>query len=597
MHPPSYVPSRSPCRPLVRCVLALIAAASSVAGCDLSPTGPSRSERRDAELSEREALVADKRAKQLAALRPDDLALVDQSGPGGQRRLVNREALIPPQCYTRTEQRHNPCYVCHQEPNETEGHENRLRDGDLQGDYDFSEFALENHWKNLFKDRSREVAAISDEEILRYVASDNYQSLRTRMQADEGFDGWKPDLDQLGLAAGAFDAQGFAKDGSGWVAFNYMPMPSTFWPTNGSTDDVMIRLPGKFRRVSATGVESREVYLANLFILEAAIKNLGSVDSSPLDEKSLGVDLDGDGKLGRATRVVRPKRYLGAAADEDVTPFLYPAGTEFLHTVRYVGTDEKGAISVPRRMKEVRYMVKRTFVPKHTLAGRYDNEFQEKEEGNPPYFSDFRDKGIDNGFGWLLQGYLEDTQGELRPNQYEETLFCMGCHSTIGTTVDHVFAFGRKVEGPRGFGYVDLRAMKDTPALGGTEGEILTYLRRVGGGSEFRSNEEMQARWFTASGAVDEAKVRAVKDVYTLITPSRERALLLNKAYRVIVKEQSFLHGRDATVTPPVNVFAQIPREVLPLLPEHRYTWDIRLAWSPRSAPVLLAAQAQNAIR
>jgi hypothetical protein len=365
-------------------------------------------------------------------------------------------------------------------------------------------------------------------------------------------------------------------------------MPSTFWPTNGSTDDVMIRLPGKFRRQSAAGPEVRAVYLANLSILEAAIKNLAAIDISPLDEKSLEADLDGDGKLGPTTRIARPKHYLGAAADEGVTPFLYPAGTEFLHTVRYVGASENGAIYLPPRMKEVRYMVKRTFVPKHTLAGRYDNEFQEKEEGNPPYFGDFRDKGVDNGFGWLLQGYLEDAQGELRPNKYEETLFCMGCHSTIGTTIDHVFAFGRKVEGPRGFGYVNLRAMKDTPALGSTEGEILTYLRRVGGGSEFRSNEEMYTRWFRSNGEVDEAKVRAAKDVYTLITPSRERALLLNKAYRVIVKEQSFLHGRDATVTPPVNVFSQIPREVPPLLPEHRYTWDIRLAWSPRSAPVLV---------
>ena len=26
----------------------------------------------------------------------------------------NREAVIPPQCYTRTEGRYNPCYVCHQ---------------------------------------------------------------------------------------------------------------------------------------------------------------------------------------------------------------------------------------------------------------------------------------------------------------------------------------------------------------------------------------------------------------------------------------------------------------------------------------------------
>ena len=52
------------------------------------------------------------------------------------------------------------------------------------------------------------------------------------------------------------------------------------------------------------------------------------------------------------------------------------------------------------------------------------------------------------------------------------------------------------------------------------------------------------------------------KTVYDLIAPSRDRALTLtltlNKAYRVIVDEQSFVFGRDATVTPPAHIHATI---------------------------------------
>jgi hypothetical protein len=502
-----------------------------------------------------------------------------QLGPGGQRDLVNPEALIPPQCYTRTEGRHNPCYVCHQNAIEGDGHENRLNDGFLQGEYGFSDFALTNRWANLFVDRSDEVRAQSDDEIVSYVAVDNYTPLVERLARDPAFQGWKPDLEDLQLGAVAFDAHGLAKDGSHWVAFNYMPMPSTFWPTNGATDDVMIRLPPAFRTGAPGGEFQREIYLANLLILETAIKNLDAIDSAPLDELRVGADLNGDGKKTLVRRIRRPAKYLGAASEVEVHSFLYPRGTEFLHTVRYVGADPSGNVFLPPRMKEVRYMVKHTFIPKHALGGLYDNEVQEKIEANPPYFADFRDRGIDNGFGWRLQGFIEDAEGQLRSNTYEETLFCMGCHATVGATIDKVFSFARKVEGSEGFRYIDLRAMKDAPSVGEAEGQILTYLKRSGGGSEFRHNEEMQQRWFRADGSVDEAKVKAATSVYSLVTPSRRRALELNKAYRVIVKEQGFLLGRDPSLTPPKNVFASIDKEVPPLEEEFRFKWDIRVAW------------------
>ena len=159
-------------------------------------------------------------------------------------------------------------------------------------------------------------------------------------------------------------------------------------------------------------------------------------------------------------------------------------------------------------------------------------------------------------------------------------LFCMGCHTSIGSTIDKVFSFARKVDGPEGWGYIDLRGMPDAPNAGETEGEILTYLKRVGGGAEFRNNDEMERRWFNRDGSV---KVDLVKkaDVYTLTTPSRERALTLNKAYRTIVKQQDFTRGRDASVRRPRNVFAKVKNGTEPLKKQHRYRWDIRLDWEP----------------
>jgi hypothetical protein len=55
--------------------------------------------------------------------------------------------------------------------------------------------------------------------------------------------------------------------------------------------------------------------------------------------------------------------------------------------------------------------------------------------------------GLLNDFGWQLQGFIEDAEGRLRLQTQEEHLFCMGCHSNIGVTVDQTFSFPRKVPG------------------------------------------------------------------------------------------------------------------------------------------------------
>jgi hypothetical protein len=490
--------------------------------------------------------------------------------------LSNPEAVVPPQCYTRTEILHNPCYVCHQDP--IPGRENVMADADLQQAYSFSDVGMTNQWKNLFEDRSKRVAAISDEEILRYISTDNYSELPSRLR-EKDFKGWIPDLKDLQLGAAAFDGHGFAKDGSHWVAFNYKPFPSTFWPTNGSTDDVMIRLPAAYR-TSRDGSPSAEIYKANLAILEAAIKGVTEISCLPVDEQAVGRDLDGDGALATARHIRNAGKWAGAAEPLHLETHLYPEGTEFLHTVRYVGVGEDGGIGVSTRMKEVRYSRKAKAYSKPMYARRYQLEANDKEAGNLPAYVDLGQHGLDNNNGWALHGFIEDRKGRLRAMTYEENFSCMGCHNSVGSTIDKTFSFPRKIDGAKGWGYIDLKGMPDAPNKGESFGEIVTYLARAGGGSEFRNNDEMAAKWFKPDGTLDRGKVAAARDVYDLITPSRERALALNKAYRTIVEDQDFIHGKDALITPPNNVYDKIDNEDTPTLPPERvYKWNILLDW------------------
>ena len=489
----------------------------------------------------------------------------------------NPEAVIPPQCYTKTEGKNNPCYICHQSYSDDRSRPNIMNDGFLQGAYDFSDIGNTNRWSNLFKNRSAEINAISDEYMRDYINQDNYSALAAWFQTD-AWSGRAPVIKNLADGADAFDENGLARDGSRWVAFNYKPVPSTFWPTNGSTDDVMIRLPDAFSEID--GQYSRDVYFANLTLVEMAIVDKDHLPSIALDEAASGIDFNADGQLDSAVQsVARATHYFGDAKDISVAHMLYPEGTEFLHTVRYVGIDANGGITNAKRMKEVRYMRKDTFMPKERLVNSYYREAKEKHFGNLPAVVNHNDRGMSNGMGWLLWGFIEDADGAMRRQNDQEQFFCMGCHKTIGTTIDQTFAFARKKPGASGWGYIDLKSLTDAPNIGETQGEYLTYLERVGGGDEFRQNAEMLERWFDKQGTVKHQKVAAQDTLYDLITPSPERALDLNKAYYRIVQEQSFLFGRDAVLTPADNVYQTIDTAIAPLAGEHRYGWDIRLDW------------------
>ena len=480
----------------------------------------------------------------------DPLAYARQAGLV----LANLEAGVPSMCYTKTDGVSNPCWTCHS----IARYPNELDDWTLQEEYAFSDEALTNHWSNLFIARRHEAARITDAECLTYIRQDNYAPLLKALRNRRDYLGYRPDLD---LDAG-FDDDGFANDGSRWRALRFKPFLGTFWPTNGSTDDVFVRLPARFSR-DAAGRYSRAVHKLNYAILEAAVCSDPSASNAdvqreiePVDEFAGGLDLDADGELSVVSRVRGlPACYVGAAADVPVRRDLYPAGTEFLHSVRYVDPDEPGMIA--RRMKELRYSRKTHDLSDYIRSRAYEAEGNEKDAGNVPIHTGSPEVGLMNAFGWQFQAFIEDSRGRLRLQTHEEHHFCMGCHSSLGVTVDSTFTMTRKVPGAAGWRYQDLRGIPDVPQAGHDAPEILTYFQRVGGGDEFRANEEILSRFFV-NGVVDEDSVRAAPDITSLIMPSRERAIALNKAYMALVRSQRFDLGRDTLLVPPANVHQAI---------------------------------------
>ncbi|HEU4411975.1 MAG TPA: hypothetical protein VFS43_42430 [Polyangiaceae bacterium] len=479
---------------------------------------------------------------------------------GAAGRVGNKEASVPAACYAKTEGRHNTCWVCHTGP---QG-ENRLADFERQAEYAFSDYGATNRWANLFEDRRAAAAAIGDAEALAYVREDNYGPLRRALAARAEPLAFRPDLE---LAAG-FDALGFARDGSGWRALRYKPFPGAFWPTNGGAGDAFVRLPPAFR-ADAGGAPSLEVYRANLSILEANVASDPATPAArvdwpiePLDERALGVDLDGDGALRPGTTRLRglPARYLGAAGGVRVRKGLYPRGVEFLHSVRYLDPDRPALAA--ERMKELRYSRKEEELGDWAVGAAYEREAEEKDEGRPPSYRGSAVTGLRNAFGWLLQGYIEDREGRLRLQTDEEHRACMGCHGGLGVTTDATFALPRKVPGAEGWRPQDLRGMPDAPQVGQRDPEVLTYLRRAGGGDELRGNGELRARFFRG-GRPDEAALRRAapggdRDLADLVAPSRERALALDKAYLALVRAGRFSLGRDAPLAPPDNLHASV---------------------------------------
>jgi hypothetical protein len=509
-----------------------------------------------------------------------------------QNVLVNRAAYIPPQCFTRVldpgdDRVHNPCYVCHGEAHEP-NQEDQL---DLQLAYDFPQLRagheVTNDWLNLFVDRRAQVASITDAQVRAYVDRDNYlragvNLLRARLESlpagwdgnDNGrWDGFTPD------AHFAFDAQGFDRAptgaATGWRTFAYHPLPGAFMPTNGAFDDVLIRLPSAFRQDRA-GREDSRIYAVNLAIVEALIKRQ-DIPIDAIDERPLGIDLDRDGQLSAAVlvryawRPLQPDsmQYVGRAELEQrqalvhLAAGLFPEGTEFLHSVRYLAVDRRGAVVPAARMKELRYARKHVWL---TYSDRADITRHEAKEAaqnpdRPERFLGSAEQGLHSAWGWTYQGWIEDATGELRPQSYEETVFCMGCHGGLSATTDGAFAYPRKLTSGPAHGFYAWSA--GSPALpdpirGDGQGEYATYLSRNSAGDEYRSNLEVHAKFFAQARPRNAMFERLARDVSTLLIPSSTRALALDKAYWSIVREQSFVQGRDALLAPATRVLREV---------------------------------------
>lgn len=514
----------------------------------------------------------------------------------------NRGAYVTSQCYTKTVDEnakvHNPCFTCHinsQEPN-------YVNDWLLQERYAFGEYTRVNRFTNLFKDRTALVAQISDEEIVSYARENNYLQkgqilLANRLKnlppewdtnGDGRWSGYIPDC------YFDFDNQGFDKtpegDYTGWRAFGYYPFPGTFWPTNGSADDALIRLAEVFMR-NAEGRFDIGVYKLNLSIVEALIKQK-DIAIDEVDETLYGVDLNQNGVLDTANEIVfrwvKPSydsatglvggfsmSYVGyakellAANAYLIAPGLYPKETEFLHSVRYIDADENSqSFAMAPRMKELRYARKLAWVTYSQLSNATLTDIKEKDAfpnrlrtvvGNT-------ESGLLNDLGWVYQGFIEDARGELRPQNYEETLYCIGCHSGIGAVADSSFVFQRKFDSTHfqkgwyhwtqdGNGLVNVRE----PMTPDGKGEYSLYLEVNHAGDEFRDNSEVMARFFDANGSLLESERRKMSDdISHLLYPSVSRAKALNKAYKIIVEEQSFIYGREAHIKPVANVHAEV---------------------------------------
>ncbi|HVJ18618.1 MAG TPA: hypothetical protein VM686_24525, partial [Polyangiaceae bacterium] len=169
--------------------------------------------------------------------------------------------------------------------------------------------------------------------------------------------------------------------------------------------------------------------------------------------------------------------------------------------VRYLDPRPRGGVALAARMKEVRYAKKYEWWSYEKLEERARDEAA--EEANDPNelksFGGQFETGVLNEQGWRYQGFIEDARGELRPQTFEETAYCVGCHGGVGRTEDGIFSFARKLDAKAfqgGWFHWSQRDLKDV----GDRGEYSRYLELNGAGDESRQNAEVSQRFFDANG-------------------------------------------------------------------------------------------------
>ena len=498
--------------------------------------------------------------------------------------LIHPTAYITQMCYTKTTDElnntYNPCFACHTNnkiPNYV------MNNASLQEEYKFPEPALKNPFVNNFIDFSKRVDEISDDEITKYINKDNYfDKNHNIILADKlnnlhkTWGGYIPDCYYN------FNNKGFDIDPqnrpTGWVAFAYMPFLGTFFPTNGSTDDVLIRLDKAFMKQTKDGDFNSTIYSINLAIVESLIKHK-NIQITPINEKLLQVDINKNGVLDIAHKIVydwapndgKYMYYVGYAKKLQkenklhLAGGLYPENTEFLHSVRYIKSYVKSQISLSPRMKELRYAKKMTWLTYAKLLNKGMKDIQEADI-NPDQIESFRgtqESGLGNNMGWIYQGFIEDKKGDLRPQSYEETLNCMGCHSGIAVTTDSTFSFPRKLDisFQNGWYYPTQKSLKNIPENKYKDGryEFSNYLKLNPYGDEFRENKEVYNKFHLKNGDLNQTMIKKLhKDVTLLLYPTHKRAIELDKAYKALVELQQFYNGKAGHKKPMSNVYKEV---------------------------------------
>jgi hypothetical protein len=402
------------------------------------------------------------------------------------------QTLIPPECYL--DQKNNTinsCKYCH-----LSGLPGALNNEvERQGAFPAAENKFLNALDPARLDSLVPPASIPAD-LSAYLALDNYRAaLMARgggAEVGTGVGVYKffPDLepDQTG-------ADGFANNG--WRAFKWKPTELA-WPRyNGRIQRNWVRLPEKFQR-AADGAYDREVYQQNLDLLVEVLRG-----------------------------AMQTGAYLGLAADEWVIPYRFPTGTEVLHYLYYLDPSQPGMKAA--RIKEVRWNIK-------SVPEQYNQAFfafvssKEKE-----YSLTYREGGpkaaaayglVYNEDGWDIIAFIENPQGELRPQTAGELSQCVGCHSgRLSVIVDsHFNSLQRKLPGEAGWTLQDYRGIPDY---------YNAYLDRAETGEIFENYEGDPGRMPTnPDGTID-------------FLPNAEEADALTRRYYQIVQSQSFFLGRD----------------------------------------------------
>lgn len=375
----------------------------------------------------------------------------------------NEEPEIPAQCWIETSYgTQNACKYCHTDFLAEVGHGNNFPISDDQEEFSFPSANLNRIlWQNIIYPQNieerlaAEGIAVPSIDDVEYVRVDNWGSKYAEVRP-QGHNGWLndksaskdfilfPALNPNHLfpmvaenpthngANGYIDAEGFVKDENdehtGWRAINFFPY-AIFTPLRGSVSGIYLRLPAEF--MCSNNELDISIYKQNLELLEQNIKN------QPISRSS----------------------YFGDAEGVPISKGFYPVGTEFAHPLHYVDLHADGEVGTAvdgvlangamqyefpgtrsKRIKEMRYMYKWKNVGLEDIA-----EDEEDDEDFASYIGREGQGWVDNDAGWILAAYIENREGELRPQTTEELAQCIGCHSKVGNTVDAVWSFQRKL--------------------------------------------------------------------------------------------------------------------------------------------------------